>query len=871
MDSVVYRQWEESNVESGALRLIAASLLKYSTSPISSLVNLTVISRWLRDSTVEWGLWERLWISPFDVNPQSPFLKSQLRESLLPRAQYIRSLSFAGCDTPHPIAIRPLLASLPNLLHLALPSTAWEIGEATESHLSLKSVDLSGSDADSAHLAVTQLLHHTPYLRRLVVSEISPINNDAISAFVWTCRSVCPLISVISLGYGSPALPLQLDAVDALTVSDTIEVFLRPELVVSLSCVDGGFVVKPVPCWAPSLDARRLHETLDLFPRIFDCDSGDWNLPVKGLRPMTLLFTWEQTLAYSCARRFIELGASPFLNLLPSDRMSSGLALESLPPLHLSHLAQHLRLPPDTSHLRLSEYLSGTSAFSLAVGCGDWDIVSLFLDCDRRRVSLFDQCLAGCHLIASLPCQLEMITSFFRNLAAMESLDLDVLRLALLYFENPQVWQGENDIQAAQNILEMLFSSGHTPRSEPRSDHLSVTHPTGLWKEPGLPHLFYTSRTALWQTLVASGADLNGVDCATTKRTLLHWRIAAHDVAAVYFLLNNQASVDPSFDPVTVLIESLNPHDDEAHNAAKILSILMQEGIRPRQKLSLEDVLALKSCAIFDVLLKQDWISMPVMLQPSPQGESGRRLPAQLMVLIASCFNISDDFMYTIWSGLGLSRGFLSDALDPSEQSLHTASMLADSSNLLHVAAIVCWRKSIFRFLIKQCAIPPNQRNSRQETPFLLACRASNMDAVKAIVYYVSKQMEGSAAVPNTPGQGDRLPAHLPRLPELGEAKSVLFAQCDQDGNSGLHLAVSSLSYSIVEFLCSEGFPIDSVNNDGKTPIDLCVASAAADEALFETNTGMLNLLAAHHKLQKGTMPSIHHLAHGHHHRCAII
>jgi hypothetical protein len=786
---------------------------------------------------------------------------------MLPRAQYIRSLSFPGCSTPHPIEIRPLLAILPNLIHLALPETSWDIGEAKESHLSLKSLDISGSDAESAHRAVSQLLHHTPYLRRLVVSEISPMNEDTISAFTWTCRSVCPLITTISLGYGSPALPLQLATLDSLSVSDTIEVFVDAKLAEALACVDGGFIVRPVPSWASLPSAS---DALDLFPHVYDCESsGALNSPVMGLRPLAFLFIWELCLSFSCASRLIELGASPFLPLFVSDRTRCAAALAALPTEQRSHLATRLRLPPDTSPTLLSEMIAGTSGISLAVSCGRWDILSLFFSCDMGQLSLFDHCLAGCQLIAKLPQHGVVAGSLFRNLAKSETLRLDLLRLALLYFENTSVWQSESDLEVARDILSMLISAGNAPRSEPKNGLSAISHPSELSREPGLPHLFYTSRPALWQILIASGADLNAVDCAQSKRTLLHWRIAAHDVAAVYFLLNNQAYVHDSFDPVTILIESLNPHDDEAHNAAKILSILMQEGIRPRQKLSLEDVLALKSLAVFDVLLKQDWIAVPATLQPSPQADVGRRLPVQLMVLIASCFNISDDFMYTIWSGLGLSRGFVSDALVPCEQSLHTASLVAESSNLLHVAAVICWRKSIFRFLIKQCGIPPNQRNSRQETPFLLSCRASNMDAVKAIVYYVSKQLQGSVVVPATPGEGDRLPVHLPRLPELGEAKSLLFAQRDEDGNSGLHLAVLSLSYSIVEFLCSEGFMIDCTNNDGKTPIDLCVASAAADEALFEKNTGMFNLLSAHYKLQKGTMPPVHHTEHANH-RCAV-
>jgi hypothetical protein len=52
MEGTDFELWEENRMELGALRLIAASLLHHSSTPITTLIKLTLISRYVTTEVI---------------------------------------------------------------------------------------------------------------------------------------------------------------------------------------------------------------------------------------------------------------------------------------------------------------------------------------------------------------------------------------------------------------------------------------------------------------------------------------------------------------------------------------------------------------------------------------------------------------------------------------------------------------------------------------------------------------------------------------------------------------------------------------------------------------------------------------------------
>lgn len=797
---------------------------------------------------------------------------------LAPRSNLLRVLCLPSCSAASavPVAVRSLLAALPLLHSLALPGTEWEAGAGSESHQSLCVLDLSGSRDHGVDFVAYSLLRWLPSLRRLAIpvprsvisltdssTSIVPKNSadfqseHAVATLmpVLACISSCnPALEELYLGLGFPIMPFGTalesgrgsnypGAALRLFVEPAVSLLLAPaakdlsphaQVIAPPELLSNGTPISSLE----SLEWRIRHSPVLLDPY----SACLWNACMPIVRPLVIPFVLEARLGESRCRSLLRRGALPSLPLFPLDPAQCASGLECLPAAWLQSLQRQLDcvgLPAQ----ELAQLLCGCSAIALAVACRNWPILLLCLQYSSLGLQL-EQLLEGCRLRlrhAPSDSAAVFLSDMFQFLLEQrDAIGSDLLRLALLVSESTEVASDPALLAASRTTLKLLFQAGILPENGCSETNCS--------RSQCRPHIFLTRRIELWRLLMRFGAKLSVYESQLSKRTLLHVKLLEKDVAAVYFILNHHGTLHPSFEPVTVLLDSLSPHSpDDSDKAAQILSIFMQEGIRPKQKVELESVLALKSLPMFEVLFRQDWLLMPHQVQLS-RLEENQQIDAQLLVLIASCFNISDSFMLTLWSSLGLSRGYTAAPQGAPTQSLHSSFLLAPGSSILHAAAAICFRKPVFRFLVRQCGLSLRKRNSRQESPFLVACKASNMEAIKSLVYYSSKAAP-HLAKGSTPSED--------RRPE--ERKAELFAERDQEGNSALHLAVLSLSYSIVEFLCTEGFPIDCLNSAGQTPLDLCVAAAtAADEALWETNTGMYNLLAAHYKLQKGELPVAH-------------
>jgi hypothetical protein len=263
--------------------------------------------------------------------------------------------------------------------------------------------------------------------------------------------------------------------------------------------------------------------------------------------------------------------------------------------------------------------------------------------------------------------------------------------------------------------------------------------------------------------------------------------------------------------------------------------MFINEGMLPHDKFPIELVLSTKSVSIFKLLTQKEWVTLPSFTDDKKK----QHLPEHVMILMLSCFNHSPDFFQPIWETfkLGTAVTVKERPGDPD----HPAD-ISDGSTLLHVACHVSWKKDVFRFLIMEKGLDMHARNARDETPFLVACKAANLAAVRWLLYFQVKSdarsrislspvnEHGSTEASSSSGSDTNMPegpllvARKPRrnnkqrhpednppplanTEEAVRAKRVLFSEKDREGNTGLHLAVDALSFGYVKnnhLICPE-------------------------------------------------------------------
>lgn len=770
---------------------------------------------------------DSVWVAPDEKLLCLPS-KMALLPTLRTYSQKLVFLSLSGCNPLQPLPLDLILLELPQLQSLCVAGSLWKAAPLQRPHTRLSSLNMADARKLYAWDEIEVLIKCLPSLRALDVS-----GRDS---------SLPPLDPLFVLGHLNRNCPnLSYLVVDSQLTNVQLagtQSFLNRRVIVFESAP--GATSDSFSCFN-FLNYGSWNPFLLIYPATSAFEAARLNSMVAGCRSLALPLLGDVHTRHLSIQELIDEGVAPHLPIFPADKSECERFLRFCPEDAMLRWAHHLGT---SETYEIASLLCGRSAVALCAAQSDWSSFGLLITaCNLSHLDLLMKDTVD--LLLHLPHPKRRCWSAFATLRSLPLQSVDLLRLVLVSSDRVSECVDSKVDVVAQHLIKKLLSTGETLRNESscRAPH---PHPSNLWQSAGLPHLFYTNRIEIWTFLVGLGADLNAVDSNSTLRTLLHVRIVEHDLMRVYFLLNNQARVHKSIDVVRLLFNSMQCCENLS-SGLDLLGLLITDGFRPWSKFDLEDVLVLKSMRLFETLLRQDWIALPAALAV---GSLDRVLPTQTMVLIASSFNISDDYTLLLWSGLGLSRGFLTST-SPSHASHHSIALISDYCSILHVAAAVCWNKSTFRFLIRQCRLSINQRNCREETPFLVACKASNVEAVKALIYYKTKEISGDTSTKSFE-KDERFPEHV----ESREAaKAALFGEKDCDGNSGLHLAVASLSYAIVEFLCSENFDIDSKNSTGKTPVDICIEAETCPTTV-ERSSSMYNLLSAHYKLQKGHLPA---------------
>jgi ankyrin repeat protein len=146
-----------------------------------------------------------------------------------------------------------------------------------------------------------------------------------------------------------------------------------------------------------------------------------------------------------------------------------------------------------------------------------------------------------------------------------------------------------------------------------------------------------------------------------------------------------------------------------------------------------------------------------------------------------------------------------------------------DGSQALHLVCYRDRRSALLVRLLVEHGADPSGRNSKQQTPLLLACKEGNAEAARLLLDHGSNVMEADDEGRNAlhyAAMSIRKEILLLVLERSKSRRRDLILSQDKHGRNVLHHALSRpVSYEILEILLEQGAEIDSVDKGGMTPL----------------------------------------------------
>jgi ankyrin repeat protein len=352
-------------------------------------------------------------------------------------------------------------------------------------------------------------------------------------------------------------------------------------------------------------------------------------------------------------------------------------------------------------------------------------------------------------------------------------------------------------------------------------------------KKPILPPIFYAQTPEILEVLLKHGANINARD--NNGRTLLWSAIKKRDPEFVKVVLERGAHIDniggPSGEPTNAFQLSLNFF--KPGKTIEIIKLLHEHCKNPEMlSIPLMDVVNLGSLELLKQMVELRMVKVPIipkgrlsiemsradleaslkkvkdekkkkdknlkkemmlnMTPPNPSYLGNKNSPSmdsqlrkalkeeQKEILISIVVRGKYDILnYMI--ELGFFNFDISKVVDN------------EGNNLFHYAARTCHDPKLFEYLYER-RVSVVKKNERGQTPFIISCMHGNTIMID----------------------------HFLALNSTDTLWHDFIDDADDEGNTGLHYAVSNGDLKMVVLLIAKGHPVDVPNKAGQTPMDLC-------------------------------------------------